>query len=354
MNQAPLRTLIESVPAPVSRSEAEQVRAIAALMDSDGGSLNVTESPNGPMVEAVGCVGEVRFEDGTGINILPHLPPELTPEGPARSLMEMLYSIFGISSRERNEASLFEFFVRIFADEVDRLIVKGLRSKYHSVSGNEKAFKGRIVFNEHIRRNYIHKERIYVEYETFSQDRPENRLIKTTVAALLRKTADGRNARRLKTILLAMEDIPESTDVDRDFSMQTADRNMADYKSPLMWCNIFLRGMRMAGSSGARFCYALTVDEDTLYGAYVARASSVSRTDGSYRMKYRAETSSEDNASSIRVRLDWSFFDRARGTNLTDAAYLYMSAPGYRPIPHGGGDTVKAMAGSYLSEALSQ
>ena len=126
---------------------------------------------------------------------------------------------------------------------VNSLIRRGLRSKYHSVEGNEKSFKGRIMFNEHIRQNFIHKERIYVEYETYSQDRPENRLIKSTMEALIRRTEDGRNKKGLKTLVAEMEEIPSSDDVDRDFSRCVMDRNMVDYEGPMVWCNIFLRGM---------------------------------------------------------------------------------------------------------------
>ena len=47
-----------------------------------------------------------------------------------------------------------------------------------------------------------------MEYETYSQDRPENRLIKSTMEALIRRTEDGRNKKGLKSLVAEMEEIP--------------------------------------------------------------------------------------------------------------------------------------------------
>ena len=350
MTSHPSATAVESAPVQVSRAESEQIRAIADLAGGD--AFVLSETPRGPLFTSNGRIGQIAFEDGSRLDILPSMPAGSSGTGRERALSEMLCKVFGISAGRTAGPDLFEFFVMVFADDVNRLINKGLRSMYTSVSGNEKSFKGRIMFNEHIRRNYIHKERIYVEYELYSKDRPENRLIKSTVAALLRRTADGRNSRRLKTILMAMEEIPESPDVDRDFGKISSDRNMVDYGPSLMWCSIFLQGMRMGGSSGARFCYAFTIGQKELCAAYVARMSSAARRDGSFRLGYRAEAATAGDVSSVTVSLRWSFYDRATGSTVTDAEFMYKSAPGYRPIPHCGGDTIKAMAGSYLSDAF--
>lgn len=353
MNPVPA-TVLESAPVTVGRSEYDQIRSMAEVSGKGQRLFLLSGSPSRQTFELVGHVGQIFFDDGTSMSVLPDMPLAGRVRSPSYMLTEMLYRVFGMNP-DRRSVSLFEFFVRVFADNVDRLIVRGLRSKYHSVSGNEKSFKGRIVFNEHIRRNYIHKERIFVEYETYSQNRPENRLIKSTVEALLRRTTDSRNSRELKTLLMAMEEIPESPDIDRDFEMCVSDRNMADYDVPMMWCNIFLKGMRMAGSSGGRFCYALAVRTDSLLGAYVARMSSASRADGSYQMKYTAEARTSGGtggASVITVDFDWNFYDRTRNAVVRDAASLYLSAPGYRPIPHGVGDKVRAMAGVYLSDVF--
>lgn len=319
--------------------------------------MDVSQSPRGATFSARGCIGQVRFRDGSALNIVPDLPGVKDEGGSNRFLMRMLYTVFGMDPEKEVHADLFEFFVRVFVDTINRLLNKGMRSKYHSVSGNEKAFKGRIMFNEHIRENYIHKERIYVEYETYSQNRPENRLIKSTLEALQRRTTDSRNSKSIKTLVLEMDDIPSSPDVDRDFDMCIIDRNMSDYVAPLMWCNIFLKGMGLGGSSKGNFCYTLLVRTDVLYAAYVAKMSVDKRTDGAYLIKYDSTVNTDggsNGVSAIIVNLDWSFYNREKGVMEKNAESLFMSAPGYRVIPHiGGGSRLRSMAGSYLADTTA-
>ena len=335
--------------------ESKQISAMAELPLCEG-HLRLTDSPRGPVFTAEKCIGQINFRDGGILNLVPRIP-NLRLEGDSgKILIELMYSVFGMETKREDYANLFEFCVRVFIDTVGRLLQKGLRSKYHSVEGNEKAFKGRIMFNEHIRQNFIHKERIYVEYETYSQDRPENRLIKSTLEALIRRTGDSRNKKGLKSLVAEMEEIPSSEDIDRDFGRCVSDRNMADYEGPMMWCNIFLKGMGLGGSSSGVLPYALLISTDVLFGAYVARKSSANRTDGSFLIKYRAEINTEGDAtgvSVIRIDLEWNYYNREKDRTETDAEMMFMSAPGYRVIPRAeDGDRLRAMAGSYLADAM--
>jgi 5-methylcytosine-specific restriction enzyme subunit McrC len=327
---------------------------MAGLMESKH-IFDMTNAANGAQVRVNGHTGVIAFTDGTTICVVPNLEPELNGEAATRIFMDMLYSVFGLSTLSGTVENLFEFFIRGFIDSVNMLLNRGLRSKYHLVSGNEKAFKGRIVFNEHIRQNFIHKERIYVEYETYSQDRPENRLIKSTLEALVRRTGDSRNKKGLKSLVAEMEEIPSSEDIDRDFGRCVSDRNMADYEGPMMWCNIFLKGMGLAGASRDNMAYSLLIDTDSLFKAYVAKMASMAREDGVYQLRYDVDIARESDSkgiSVIDVKLGWTYYNRDKDLSITDAEQLYMSTPGYRVIPRTGGDRIRSMASSYLADAL--
>ena len=333
---------------------AKQVSKVMELLGEDN-FFSLDHSPRGENMKAEGCIGTIQFRDGTLVNLIPDLKSIKSDDGSSRILMEMLYSVFGMSTKNGMVDNLFEFFVRVFIDTVNKLIVRGLRSKYHLVRGNEKSFKGKIVFNEHIRQNYIHKERIFVEYEYYSQNRPENRLIKTTLEVLSRRTTDSSNIKGLKTLILGLEEIPSSVDVEKDFSQVVIDRNMVDYISPMLWCNLFLKGMGLAGASKDNIPYALLIRTQDLYSAYVAKMSTIERTEGMYQVRYEADVRTEGDAkdvSVIMIDLDWSFYDRRKDETVNDAEALYLSAPGYRVIPDVGGNRLRSMAGSYLSDVL--
>ena len=334
------------------------VKQITTMMEllEDNNFFTLDMSPRGYDFKYDGCVGLLSFRNGTKYSLNPNFKLPRSNETSSRILMEMLYSTFGMTGKTNYTENLFEFFVRVFIDTVNKLIVRGLRSKYHLVRGNEKSFKGKIVFNEHIRQNYIHKERIFVEYEEYSQNRPENRLIKTTLTALSRRTTDSRNIKGIKTLLMTLEEIPTSVDVDKDLSKVHIDRNMTDYISSMFWCYLFLKGMGLAGASEDNLSYALLVRTRELYSAYVAKMSSIDRTEGLYQLKFSADVKNEGGAkgtSVIVVDLEWSFYDRKKDISMRDAEALFLSAPGYRVIPSIRGDRLKSMAVSYLSDALA-
>lgn len=336
-------------------SQTEQVDTMAGLMGSKK-IFETVRSGTGSDIRVRGKTGLIAFNDGTSISVVPDIKPELNTESVSKVFMNMLYSVYGISTMGGTVENLFEFFVRGFIDSVRTLINRGLRSKYHLVSGNEKAFKGRIVFNEHIRQNYIHKERIYVEYEYYSQNRPENRVIKATLEALSRRTTDNHNAKGLKDLIGRMEEIPSSVDVDKDLNMTVMDRNMVDYVEPMFWCNIFLKGMGLAGASRDNMSYSLLIDTESLFDAYVAKMASMEKEDGAFQLKYDVDIAREGDSkgvSVIDVKLGWTYYNREKDTMITDAEQLYMSAPGYRVIPVHGEDRIRAMAGSYLADTLA-
>ncbi len=335
-------------------SGAKQLNKMMELLAEDN-FFSLDHSPRGENMKAEGCIGLMSFKDGTMVNLIPDMKSIKSDDGSSRILMEMLYSVFGMSTKNGVVDNLFEFFVKVFIDTVNKLIVRGLRSKYHLVRGNEKSFKGKIVFNEHIRQNYIHKERIFVEYEYYSQNRPENRLIKTTLEVLSRRTTDSSNIKGLKTLILGLEEIPSSVDEEKDFSQVIIDRNMVDYISPMLWCNLFLKGMGLAGASKDNLSYAMLIRTQDLYSAYVAKMSTIERTEGMYQIRYNADVRNEGDAkgvSVIMIDLDWSFYDRQKDETVNDAEALYLSAPGYRVIPDVGGNRLRSMAGSYLSDVL--
>ena len=84
--------------------------------------------------------------------------------------------------------NIFDIFVRMFIGEVALIVKRGLKCDYRSEQQNGAVFKGKLLVSQQIRENYAHKERSYIEYDDYNVNRPENRLLKTTLDYLLHKT----------------------------------------------------------------------------------------------------------------------------------------------------------------------
>ncbi|MBX2079273.1 restriction endonuclease, partial [Campylobacter peloridis] len=66
-----------------------------------------------------------------------------------------------ISSLQVFRMPLFEIFITMFLDEFDKVYKKGLLRSYVNCEENRAFLKGKLLFNEHIKLNFIHKERFF-------------------------------------------------------------------------------------------------------------------------------------------------------------------------------------------------
>lgn len=233
----------------------------------------------GKVITAKNYVGVITTRDGTEIEILPKLTLEGDDSDQAirkvfltmlRTVHEAPFKTFRTAHLNTSRMRLLDLFVRMFLDEAHQLIQRGLKSDYTARQDNEPYVRGKIVFSEHIRKNLLHRERIFVEYDVFSVDCPENRLVKSTALYLQRHTADLQNRRDLRLVLSVMEQVPSSKNVEQDFLRCGQSRSMADYQRLLELCRVFLQGKSFTAFSGGQAALALLFPMERIFESYVA------------------------------------------------------------------------------------
>lgn len=235
----------------------------------------------GKTITAKNYVGLITMDGGASIEILPKIysktGDEDNPDKVKRLLIEMLktlrnapYKSFQTTNINVEKMSVFEIFIRMFIDEIWGIVKRGLRCNYETISRNEGMVKGKIAFSEHIKRNFAHKEMTFVEYDEFNSNRPENKLLKSTLVYLYRKTNSSKNKSDLKTLINIFGDIDESENYDNDFSKIISSRNTKDYEIALMWAKVFLKGKSFTSFSGSAVSIALLFPMETLFESYLA------------------------------------------------------------------------------------
>ncbi len=118
-------------------------------------------------------VGVIQAGDKT-IEILPKADNNINEADPElidkwqKSLLCMLRKAGFIKLNETENASqrlqchnLLDIYIYTFLKEVEGLVHRGLIKKYQLVRKNQTALKGRLLINQQIQYNYIHKERFY-------------------------------------------------------------------------------------------------------------------------------------------------------------------------------------------------
>lgn len=233
----------------------------------------------GKIISAKNYVGIIRMNDGTEIEILPKIYSynDFSRASTKKVFIEMLKSIreipfkkFNLSNLKIENLSIFEVFIRMFINEIFIIVKHGIKSIYISNSENESFFKGKIQFPEHIKYNIAHKERVFIEYDIFSKNRPENRLIKSTLNLLAMLTRDLKSKRDIIALLTAFDEIEYSQNYEKDIQNYTSDRNMKEYDNAIKWCGIFLMHKSFTAYSGSEVAYALLFPMEQVFEAYVA------------------------------------------------------------------------------------
>ena len=244
----------------------------------------------GKVITAKNYIGVLTFNDGTSIEILPKIVSTV-PERSQRVkklVVDMLRSLTNVSYKSLQVANvdiekmpLLDIFIRMFLDEVFRLVKHGLHSSYETIAENRSFFKGKILFSEQIKHNFSHKERAFTEFDEFTPNCPENRLVKSTLMLLYKQTHSSRNKTDIKTLLAAFDHVPPSTDYAGDFSKigsksstnfkyRNKSSHSKDYDTLLLWCHIFLTGKSFTAFSGSSVAFALLFPMETLFERYVA------------------------------------------------------------------------------------
>lgn len=235
----------------------------------------------GMVITAKNYVGVISMKDGTTIEILPKIfsacEDDSSGKREKKLLVDMLktlrnspYKNLQKTNVNTEHMNLFEIFIRMFIDEVFFIVKRGLKSNYETLEENTTFFKGKLLFSQQIRHNHAHKERSYVQYDAFTVNRPENRLIKSTLQYLYRLSTSSKNRNDIKVLLASFADVKESVNYKADFAKYIPDRNTKDYTTALRWCEVFLMGKSFTSFAGSDVAYALLFPMETLFESYVA------------------------------------------------------------------------------------
>ena len=235
----------------------------------------------GKVITAKNYVGVIAMNDGTVIEILPKIYSAVQddPSGrrTKRLLLDMLktlknspYKTLQTANLNIEKMNVLEIFIRAFIDEVFFIAKRGLKCSYETVEENSAVFRGKMKFAQQIRFNQVHRERSYVEYDVFTVNRPENRLLKATLEHLYKHSSSSRNRNDIKTLLSIFGDVEASIDYKSDFAKYVPDRNMKDYETALRWSRVFLEGKSFTSFSGSEVALALLYPMETLFESYIA------------------------------------------------------------------------------------
>jgi 5-methylcytosine-specific restriction enzyme subunit McrC len=166
-------------------------------------------------------------------------------------------------------SSLLDIYFESFLAEVDELVHHGLVRKYRQTSGNLPALKGRIIFQQHLANNIVHRERFYTAHVFYDRNNPFNQILRVALDVLVRVSPNphlvalGRNL----AVLFNNVDIIEVTD--RTFSRLPYNRNTERYRRALQLASLIILNYNPDVCGGREDVLAILFDMNILFERFV-------------------------------------------------------------------------------------
>lgn len=269
---------LRSVPPPVFAWLESQALKLAEA----GGTawLRLSQRQGRRAVQVTSFVGVIRAPDGYQIEVLPKVAKAIGGgDVEARQLLiEMLRCLGGFRHIQTDSAQLvatrmplLEVFIGEFLRAVEHLVKRGLRSDYKSRQGNLFALRGKLQMATHLQRNLCRRDRFFTEFDEFSPDRPENRLLHAALRHALAWTGSQPHQQLARELCFVFAEVSASQHPALDFQRIRLDRSMAHYDGALAWARLILENESPLTGAGGHRAPSLLFPMEVVFEAFVAK-----------------------------------------------------------------------------------
>lgn len=302
-------------------------------------------------------VGLIETRDGTIIEILPKVyfnnesDYYTRVEQTRRIFIKMLscleespFKNIDVAHIQSQRFPILEIFISAFIAEFELLLKKGIKQAYQTKEENLNYFKSRLLVNQNIKANLVNRARFYVEYDEFQFDIPQNRIIKSAIKYLEKKTISLKNRSRLFSYLNFLDEIPESTNFEADFNKVTQqNRLFAHYQQLLEWAHIFLMGNSFTTYRGKSINKAILFPMEKIFEAYISAGIQrfvkgyklkkqdrkyhlIDKHDGQSRFRLIPDNVLRNDQEVIILDTKWKLIDQSKVTKnyLIDSSDMYQ------------------------------
>ncbi len=232
-------------------------------------------------IKAKNLVGIVETNDGVCIEILPKIYLNYsndTVENTKKLFLKMLshlkdsafVSLQQAHIKEKKDFPILEVFIRSFIQETELLLSSGLKGSYISKEESASYMKGKVLTPENIRINSTKKNKFYCRFDEFSQNNPQNRLIKTTLLKLKRISKSYISTSLLVKLLSYMDGIDASSNIHNDLLRSQQNKGLfSGYNNILKWAETFLLNNSFTNFRGTTLNVAVLFPMEKIFEDYV-------------------------------------------------------------------------------------
>lgn len=257
-----------------------ELQCLRTAEQGEAAWLRLTQRRGRRSIQVTSFVGVIRAPDGYQIEVLPKVGKAIGGgDKEARQLLiDMLCCLGGFRHIQTDSAKLaaarmplLEVFIEEFLRSVEQIIKRGLRSDYTSRQDNLFALRGKLLVSQHLRQNLCRADRFFTEYDEFSINRPENRLLHSALRCALSMSASQTNQQLARELCFVFADVPPSNQIGQDFQRVRLDRGMGHYAGALAWARLILEDESPLTGTGRNHAPSLLFPMEAVFEAFVAK-----------------------------------------------------------------------------------
>ena len=222
--------------------------------------------------------GIIQLQDGTYLEILPKLEGYSITQ--SRKIFENLVLAShnltkeykhnkDTQSKTNKNKHIAEIFVSVFCMDILKILKRGIKKSYIRKSENLCKYKGKLNFSEHIKHNIITKNKFFVDYNEFSMDIAENRILKSACLYLIKRTKSDENKKVMRRLLIELDDVSVCANLDKDIQNIQINRLHEYYTRPLKYAEFFLRQDNFIPNKGRISLPALLFPLNEMFEDYI-------------------------------------------------------------------------------------
>jgi 5-methylcytosine-specific restriction enzyme subunit McrC len=166
--------------------------------------------------------------------------------------------------------NLIDIYFELYLKELDKLMRQGLIKKYRKEASNVSAFKGKLLFAQHIKANITHEERFYTEHQVYDRNHKLHQILNKALSVVA-KFSEGKNlfslCKRIQLNFPEVDDInPSKQLLDTFFK---PNRKNTSYARAYEIARIILLNYAPDVSAGREKMFSILFDMNKLWEEFV-------------------------------------------------------------------------------------
>jgi len=219
-----------------------------------------------------------------------------------------------------------------FVHQVRRAIRTGLLQGYRHFDESLTVVRGRVDFPRQIRRHLGRMPPVEVTYDEFSEDIPENQLLKAAITALGRLELRSRTSRTsLRTLQSAFGRVSLRSFAPGQFPAIQFNRLTEHYRPAVQLARLILEATSFDLRHGTTRSSAFLVNMNTVFERFVTVAlrEALGTDDRSFPPQQRAPKLHLDTDDNVHLRPDLTWIHRGQRRFVGDVKYKRLTSAGY-------------------------